>query len=717
MAEAVKLVSDGSSPRPAHGKTPLRELRKEIVESAPELFNRSLRLSAIKKLREAGAFEFLRECSKEVKAAAFKELLTTALYRPEDFEIVAKCVLSKECVDAVHFWGEETAQRIMDTVTSTAMDRFGQNLSLNIELGREAETIAELLEIFRSPELRSLTEGYVEGARQHLVMYMMDGIFASKNAVAVAEKFAFLREEWFKDSLNALVQSEDAFLFLRNIMIIKNNTQDHPKLGGQMLSFLKEYTKNPHLLFEFAISFSIASTFVKEKDFNELEFEDTMRLFYDQTIRNRLEGYVGMQAKYAAECASYAAVDFKRDIGRVHRILDLVDVIGPNPEQMITSQIAATILHLNLDLIVKSHDDLRSAMIFINSGGALPKPTKENIKRYGEEVFSHLREKYSFTKEMSMEELHSISKYWEKSGKLSMQGMLKLLNEGKQESVKFYPFSQGNFTALNLGREELVRLSVISILGSRNRQEELRAVRTIGQIVEIGAINKAKLALNTKYRQTKHEIFRSSNGKPNYEQIYQTLAALGDEFVGDVLNAAEYRDIKAGRYNFVKASLSRNPLDYDGRVQTACVYLPNGKQIFNYCTDKNVMPLLYEIGAEKVGSALCYISGRTLIVDSVEGHRVVREKKEMFAIIYDDIVERSKELGVDRVIFSKAGINLTAKEFAQHVESKGLPTMKVGVNLRALAKGFETRKRTEGYYLDLVKSPEMVGALAAAKQA
>jgi len=693
--------------------TTLRELRKELAESAPELFNKSLKLSAIRKLRDFGAFEFLREYNKEVKAAAFKELITTALYRPEAFATVAKCVLSRGCMETVNFWGEGMANNIIDTVTSTAMDRFGANASMGIG----PDSVEGFLELFRSAELRSLTDGYAERAKPHLVMYMMDGIFTYKNAELVIEKFAFLRERWFKESLNVLAESEDAFLFIRNIMIIKNNTQEHPQLGGQMLGFLREYTQNPHLLFEFAISFALASTFIKEKDFNELEFGQTMELFYDQKVRERLEGYVGMQAKYAAECASYAAVRFKRDVGRVHRILDLVDIIGPNPEQMITSEIAAAMLYLNLDLIVKNHDDLRSAMLFINSGGLLPEPTKENIQSYREVVLSHLKDKYAFTKKISMEELYSLSVYWGQSRKLSMEGILKMVNDGKQESIKFYPFSQGSFTALNLGREELVRLSVISILGSRNRTEQERAVKVIGQIVEVGAINKAKLALNTVYRKTKHEIFRSTNGKPDYEQIYQTLAALGDEFVGDVLNAAEYRDIKAGRYEFVKASLSRNPLDYDGRVQTACVYLPNGKEIFSYCADKNVLPLLYEIGAEKVGSALCYVSGRTLIEDSVEGHRIVREKKEMFAIIYDDIVERAMELGMHRIIFSKAGINLTAQEFAAYVATKGLPTMKIGINLRAVAKGFETRKKTEGYYLDLVKNPEIVGALITAKQA
>ena len=159
------------------------------------------------------------------------------------------------------------------------------------------------------------------------------------------------------------------------------------------------------------------------------------------------------------------------------------------------------------------------------------------------------------------------------------------------------------------------------------------------------------------------------------EDAVKMLSDTGDETINDVLSVSNYDDSRIppiGK-NVLTAIESNNPLDYDSRVQMACVYLPrdfNGG-IYDYCKDERFTLVKYDINGKTLGSAICYTEGDIFLVDSVEGHRTFRKPK-IFDAVYKDLIYRAKGKGCKKIIFSKDGMNETPTRFIEYLDGVGL---------------------------------------------
>jgi hypothetical protein len=224
--------------------------------------------------------------------------------------------------------------------------------------------------------------------------------------------------------------------------------------------------------------------------------------------------------------------------------------------------------------------------------------------------------------------------------------------------------------------------SIISIIGSRDKDKEKQAVNAISEIVGLKTINKARNEFYSKYKHLMKEIIPAF-AQGNYEKACDILKKTENEAIIDVINAANYKDVDISSARFIKAVESKNPLDYDNRVQMACVYLPDGascEDILEYCRDDRFVLVRYDIGNQTLGSAICYMENGIFLVDSVEGHRRFRKPK-IFEIVYNDLIQRAKDKGARMVIFNKSALNKTPEEFLDYLKTKNLPEETVNMKL------------------------------------
>ena len=101
-----------------------------------------------------------------------------------------------------------------------------------------------------------------------------------------------------------------------------------------------------------------------------------------------------------------------------------------------------------------------------------------------------------------------------------------------------------------------------------------------------------------------------------------------------------------------------------------------------------------------LGSAICYMEKDKFLVDSVEGHRTFR-KPQIFNAVYQDLVDRAREKGAKRVIFSDGGINETPKKFMEFLGDLGIK--KGYVNMKLNTNGYleAEKENVKGYITDL----------------
>ena len=100
-------------------------------------------------------------------------------------------------------------------------------------------------------------------------------------------------------------------------------------------------------------------------------------------------------------------------------------------------------------------------------------------------------------------------------------------------------------------------------------------------------VRRARSEFKSHYRNKMKEI-ASYVEKGEINKAIGYLKSTKNEWIGDVLECADYRDTGFNRGKAVlNAVESNNPLDYDNRVQMACVYLPKSYDdgIYHYCKD------------------------------------------------------------------------------------------------------------------------------------
>ena len=368
----------------------------------------------------------------------------------------------------------------------------------------------------------------------------------------------------------------------------------------------------------------------------------------------------------------------------------IVDLVGADALDLIGAEDFVKIRKKKFEDLIDDKESFDAVAAYIKSGFGLPAPNKSNITSYKEIASNYLSKKYGINKSLNTNQILMLFSV----NKDEREGLSDLINASSETNLKMYSISAEETKRLEVDRGRLPYLSIIAVTGSRDDDLDNEAYELLSKIVGEKAIRKARNEFKSHYRLKLPEIAAYlKEGK--IDGAINSLKATKNESIEDVLECADYRDVGFTRGKAVLSAVeSNNPLDYDSRTQIACVYLPRGydEGIYNYCRDyyskdkdSGFILVRYNIGEKALGSAICYMEKDKFLVDSVEGHRTFR-KPQIFQAVYQDLVDRAREKGAKRVIFSEEGINETPKKFIEFLEGLGLKRDRVKMKLN-----------TEGY--------------------
>lgn len=322
---------------------------------------------------------------------------------------------------------------------------------------------------------------------------------------------------------------------------------------------------------------------------------------------------------------------------------------------------------------LRDEDDMRNFMVYYTCLKRIPKPSQENKERYDDVIFDAVRDLYGIKKDISHRDLVTLLEIKEED---VLRSVVDRLNKSKDENVRFYSLSAGELETKNYSMDDLVKNSVISIVGSRNKGVLEDAERMVSDIVGMPAVNRARSRFQSDFRRMAPDIFRMvSSG--DYKGAFNKLVETENEQITDVLRAAKYQNLAVTSPNLVVAAESKNPLDYNDSVQNCCAYLPHGGRhrdgIMKYCEDDRFVLVKYMLGDIVSGSAICYLENGNFLVDSVEGHPSF-SKKGIFDIVLDDLRYRARVRGADYVIFNLDPENKTPMSFLNNFVGKRYET-------------------------------------------
>lgn len=457
---------------------------------------------------------------------------------------------------------------------------------------------------------------------------------------------------------------------------------------------------------------------------------DTLSLIYSYTgdgevileFANKLEKYGGKDVDNALDTLE-DVISYVQDsdlyygditaisnaITPICHIMNKVDRSIQNISETLKPEEFMQIHNEGLDTLIENNDHFDAVAAYVRSNGKLPLPTKDNINEYSKIAGKYLSEIYGVKQQLNNRRLYLFFSLKNKDRK----SLVPLVNNSYEKDRKLYSIliKDDEDRSVYIDRSRLPYLSVIAVIGSRDPAIENEAIKYISKIVGEKEIRIARNSFNSKYKSKRKEIVDYIR-KDDIDSAIKTLKVLNDETISDVLMAADYRDEKLHGKYILSAVESNNPLDYDSKVQMACVYLPEDfkEGIHGYCKDyysegkeKGFTLVRYDIGGKALGSAICYMEKDSFLVDSVEGHRVFR-KPEIFFTVYQDLVGRARSKGARRIIFNKDVSNETAKDFIDYLDKT---KYKLGLNLEVInvrldtAGYIESSEESDGYTLNL----------------
>lgn len=370
----------------------------------------------------------------------------------------------------------------------------------------------------------------------------------------------------------------------------------------------------------------------------------------------------------------------------------------------------AKFLANDLDLLLMDDfSSLWTVELFLSSKIEIPAPTIETANRgfYPEFVRKSLEDRYEI--ELTMEQLRLFISAGAIADEAGFFGMLK----SGERNVKYYGLDIGNgIASADYTKQDLEEYALAVLYGSRDKGKEAKAFDALKSIIGETKVNRARNAIRTRHREVLREIsgILSNQAYQHAEKIGRSLEVLRltvDESVIDVLRAVNYKEERLRDAHYLRAAESKNPLDYNSDVQYACTFLPESDNadtirtgILTYCSDERFVLVKYGIGEKTYGSAICYLEDNVFLVDSVEGHTVMR-RESTFEIIYNDLIGRAADLGAERIVFGAYnGGNTTAIQFLKHVEAKGLD--RLPMSMRLDTEGYlESGESDHVYALDL----------------
>ncbi|MFH8039035.1 MAG: hypothetical protein QXJ14_03430 [Candidatus Aenigmatarchaeota archaeon] len=604
-------------------------------------------------------------------------------------------------------------------------------LSVAAEKLKDKNAVIEISEIFSSDEVVNTIKKYRGDTAQWIVYWLAYTVFEFKNKDAIIEISRTIRKyddsgvaELIFSLYNVARYSEDKDIITKACETIRKYDSPIAEIIASWLAcndpFFKYYKDNVIRVSKIFSSDEVINI-VKKYDKNVvrgitdslcriayyLRNEDTIieviktvgkyggdiakeiarylgetadRLKYEESgdaiieMIKTIRKYEGEAAKEIAYQLGRAAQDLK-DSSKVIRLIKMLEKVGKSMSDILFENEIHEIINLGLDNLIKDRKSFDAIAIYIKSKKELPLPTENNIDNYLSLALDYVKSKYGLIKDINLDQMlmfFTIDEYKRKE-------VIGFINKSKEINPKYYSlFIKSKNDFLNYSRNDLEKYAIISIIGSRNKELEKGARNIISAIVGEKVINKARNEFYNNYKYLIKEIANAFN-QGNYEKAINILKQTNNEAILDVINSVNYRDVNINS-NIVKAVESKNPLDYDNRIQMACVYLPNGNGILEYCIDDRIKLIRYDIGNETLGSAICYLEDKKLLVDSIEGHRRFR-KEEIFEIVYNDLIERAKEWKAEIVIFNKNAPNKTPREFIEYLKSKNLKEDKIEMKL------------------------------------
>jgi len=407
--------------------------------------------------------------------------------------------------------------------------------------------------------------------------------------------------------------------------------------------------------------------------------------------------YDGEAAKMVAGRLADVAYDLN-DKNKVLIAIKMLNKVGKSMFDVVSNSEIVEIINDGLGGLIANRDSFDAVAAYVKSGRKLPRPNESNIVNYKHVANAYLKEKYGIKKDMNIDQILMLTAV----DKNRINNVVRMFNRAKDGNVKLYSLSASSNDVFNCSREELMDYAILSVVGSRNKSKESEAVAAISAIVGEKAVNKARSEFNAKHKHMIKTVAAALN-ESDYNKALDILKQTKSEAIMDVINAVDYRNIDISSAKIVKAVESKNPLDYDSRVQIACVYLPSGavdENILEYCRDDNFVLVRYDVGNQTLGSAICYMEDGKFLVDSVEGHRKFRNPN-IFGIVYNDLIQRAKEIGASMVIFNKSASNETPKEFLDYLEGKNLKKQIVKMQLDTDGYLEASENGVNGYVINL----------------
>ncbi len=415
---------------------------------------------------------------------------------------------------------------------------------------------------------------------------------------------------------------------------------------------------------------------------------------------------IGKYDENAARDITYRLQDITVGSGEgVIATCRIINLIGADALDLLETKDFIDIGKRKLDDLIYDKESFDAVAAYMKSCFELPAPNKINITNYKEIASRYLSEKYGINKNLNTNQilmLFSVDKNERKD-------LAWFINDSNETGLKTYSISTGETKRLEVDTKRLPYLSLIAVTGSKDKTLDKEAYQLISEIVGEKAVRKARSEFKSHYRdKIKGIAAYVKEGEVN--KAINSLKAVKNESIGDVLECANYKNAGFTKGKAVLSAVeSNNPLDYDSRIQIACVYLPNDYHggIYNYCKDyysegngKGFTLVRYNLGGEALGSAICYMEKNNFLVDSVEGHRTFR-KPQIFQAVYQDLIDRAKEKGAKKIIFSENGINETPKEFIEFLGGLGLKGESVKMELDTEGYLEAEKYMVKGYSVNL----------------
>jgi hypothetical protein len=592
-------------------------------------------------------------------------------------ERVVNILADKRIIAAVKKYDGNVAKKIASRLTYFAYDL------------RDKDVVVEIATILSSDEIVNVVKKYSGDAAEEVASSLAEAAYVLRDKYAVIKiantvsKYdGNVAEEVALGLVDAAYVLRDKYAVIKIATILSSD---------EIVNVVKKYSGDATR--GIVLGLAKAAYDLRDKD---VVVEIATILSSDEIV-NVVKKYSGDAAEEVARKLVYIAYDL-RDKTKVIRIVKILEKVGKDMFDLLKINEIREIIDENLDRLVSDKSSFNAVVAYIKSKKELPKLDESNIKDYNNLALDYVKRKYGLKKDISINQIIMLFDVPENI----RNEVIDLVNKFEEKNVKYYSLETEYVKSLNYSKDELKKYAIISIVGSRNKELENQAIDAIASIVGMKTVYRARNEFNSKYKHLMKDIIAAFN-QGDYDKALDILRQTENEPIIDVINAVYYRDVDISSARFIRAVESKNPLDYDNRVQMACVYLPSGakrEEILNYCKDNKFVLVRYDVGNQTLGSAICYIKDNIFLVDSVEGHRRFRNDK-IFEIVFKDLIERARENGAYMVVFNIDVQSETSRKFIEYLSKKNLPKGRIEMRLDTDAYLEAKKDGVNGYVVKL----------------